>query len=67
VRSDACVERKRLRKLEPKTEDQMADDFRRDDCLAMIIASDSQTNTGQPIIANDNQLQLTELRTMFLP
>jgi uncharacterized protein len=41
------------RTLEPKTEDEMANDFRRDDVLAMMIASDAQAATGDEIISND--------------
>ena len=64
----AELERMLGRKLEPKTEDEMADDFRRDDVLAMIIASDSQTNTGQPIITNDWVAGLTKkYPDVFLP
>jgi predicted TIM-barrel fold metal-dependent hydrolase len=56
------------RKLEPKTEEEMADDFRRDDVVAMIIASDSQSETGQGIITNDWVAGLTQRHPdVFLP
>jgi predicted TIM-barrel fold metal-dependent hydrolase len=46
----------------------MADDFRRDDVLAMMIASDSRSNTGQPTIPNDFIAGLSKMHPdVFLP
>src|SRR6185436_17843540 len=41
------------RKFSSKTEDEMADDFRRDDVLAMMIAMDAQSSNAQKVITND--------------
>jgi predicted TIM-barrel fold metal-dependent hydrolase len=55
-------------KLVAKTVDEMADDFRRDDVLAMMIASDSRSNTGQPTIPNDFIAGLSKMHPdVFLP
>ena len=64
----AALEAMLGRKLEPKTEQQMADDFRRDDVLAMMIAMDAQSETGQGVITNDFVAGLSERHPdVFLP
>lgn len=51
-----------------KTEEEMADDFRRDEVMAMIIAWDSESSTGDGIISNDWVASLTEsFPDAFLP
>lgn len=51
-----------------KTEEEMADDFRREDVLAMMIAWDSGSATGDPVVTNDWVAGLTEkFPDVFLP
>ena len=51
-----------------KTEAEMADDFRRDEVMGMIIAWDSETSTGDGIITNDWVASLTDkFPEVFLP
>ena len=49
----ASSERMFKRKYVAKSEEEMADDFRRDDVLGMVIAWDAQAATGEGIITND--------------
>lgn len=64
----AALEAMLGRKLEPKTEEEMANDFRRDDVLAMIIAMDAQSSTGQGVVTNDFVAGLSEkFPDVFLP
>jgi predicted TIM-barrel fold metal-dependent hydrolase len=56
------------RKAVDKTEEEMADDFRRDDVLAMMIGWDAQSATGQGIITSDFVADLTrKFPDVFLP
>jgi predicted TIM-barrel fold metal-dependent hydrolase len=56
------------RRLEPKTEAEMADDFRQAGVLAMMIAWDAESATGDPIVPNDSIARLTrEFPDVFLP
>ncbi|HUZ74595.1 MAG TPA: amidohydrolase family protein [Stellaceae bacterium] len=56
------------RKLEAKSEEAMANDFRRDDVLAMMIASDAQASTGGGFISNDWVAGLSDRHPdVFLP
>lgn len=51
-----------------KTEQEMADDFRRENVLAMMIAWDAETATGDPVITNDWVASLThKYPDVFLP
>ncbi len=51
-----------------KTEEEMADDFRRDDVLAMMIGMDAQSSTGEGAISNDFIASLTtKFPDVFLP
>lgn len=51
-----------------KTEEEMADDFRRDDVMAMMIAWDAEVATDDGIISNDWVAGLTEkFPDVFLP
>ena len=53
---------------EAKTEEEMANDFRRDDVVAMMIAWDAGSATGDGIITNDWVAGLTEkFPDVFLP
>ncbi len=64
----AALERMLGRTLTPKSEEEMANDFRRDDVLAMMIASDAQHENAAPIISNDFIAGLTERHPdVFLP
>ena len=55
-------------KFQAKTEQEMADDFRRDDVLAMMIGMDAQSSTGRGVITNDYVAGLTEkFPDVFLP
>ncbi len=55
-------------KLVPKTVDEMADDFRRDDVMCMMIAMDAESETGEPAIPNDFIAGLTQAHPdVFLP
>ena len=64
----AALEAMLGRKLPPKSEEEMANDFRRDDVLAMMIASDAQASTGDPIISNDFIAGLSQRHPdVFLP
>lgn len=54
--------------IRAKTEEEMADDFRRDDVLAMMIAMDAQSSTGEGIVSNDFVASLTaKFPDVFLP
>ena len=54
--------------LKDKTEDEMAEDFRRDDVMAMMIAMDAQSETGQEPTPNDYVAGLTQkYPDVFLP
>ena len=56
------------RKLKSKTDEEMADDFRRDDVLAMMIAMDAQSATGEGVTTNDYIASLTQrFPDVFLP
>jgi predicted TIM-barrel fold metal-dependent hydrolase len=56
------------RKFQAKTAEEMADDFRRDDVLAMMIGMDAQSSTGRGVITNDFVAALTErFPDVFLP
>jgi predicted TIM-barrel fold metal-dependent hydrolase len=56
------------RPMRAKTDEEMADDFRRDDVLAMMIAMDAQSATGQGVTTNDYVAGLTErFPDVFLP
>ncbi len=56
------------REIKSKTEEEMADDFRRDDVLSMMIAMDAQSSTGQGVITNDFVAGLTQkFPDVFLP
>jgi uncharacterized protein len=51
-----------------KTEEEMANDFRRENVLAMMIAWDAATATGDPVITNDWVASLTtKFPDVFLP
>jgi predicted TIM-barrel fold metal-dependent hydrolase len=51
-----------------KTEEEMASDFRRENVLAMMIAWDAATATGDPVITNDWVASLTQkFPDVFLP
>lgn len=64
----AALEQMLGRTLAAKSEDEMANDFRRDDVLAMMIASDAQASNGLPIISNDFIAGLTARHPdVFLP
>ena len=64
----AALEAMLGRKTVNKTEAEMADDFRRDDVLAMMIAWDAQSSTGQDVISNDFVAGLTKkFPDVFLP
>jgi predicted TIM-barrel fold metal-dependent hydrolase len=64
----AALEAMLGRKTVNKTEAEMADDFRRDDVFAMMIAWDAQSTTGQGIISNDFVANLTKkFPDVFLP
>lgn len=54
--------------MRSKTEDEMAEDFRRDDVFAMLIAMDAQSETGEGVITNDYIAGLTtKYPDVFLP
>jgi len=56
------------RKFKFKTEEEMANDFRRENVLAMMIAMDAQSSTGQGIVTNDFIAGLSErFPDVFLP
>ncbi len=56
------------RPIRAKTEEEMADDFRRDDVLAMMIAMDAQSSTGEGVVSNDFVAGLTaKFPDVFLP
>ncbi|OGA17564.1 MAG: hypothetical protein A3I01_11385 [Betaproteobacteria bacterium RIFCSPLOWO2_02_FULL_65_24] len=64
----AALETMLGRKLRAKTDEEMADDFRRDDVLAMVIAMDAQAETGEGVISNDYIASLTaRFPDVFLP
>jgi uncharacterized protein len=64
----AALEAMLGRKLPTKSEDEMADDFRRDDVVAMMIAMDAQSATGQGVVTNDFIAGLTVRHPdVFLP
>ena len=64
----ASNERMFKRKYVAKTEEEMADDFRRDDILGMVIAWDAQAATGEGIITNDFVAGLSrKFPDVFLP
>jgi hypothetical protein len=51
-----------------KTEEEMANDFRRENVLAMMIAWDAASATGDPVITNDWVAGLTQkFPDVFLP
>lgn len=55
-------------KLQPKTNEEMAEDFRREDIRAIVIAWDAQSTMGGGVIPNDTVAQLTrEFPDVFLP
>ena len=55
-------------KFQTMTEEEMAEDFRRDDVLAMMIGMDAQSSTGRGVITNDFIASLTEkFPDVFLP
>jgi predicted TIM-barrel fold metal-dependent hydrolase len=54
--------------MRSKTDEEMANDFRRDDVLAMMIAMDASSVTGDSILTNDYVAALTErFPDVFLP
>ena len=54
--------------MKTKTEEEMANDFRRDDVLAMMIAMDAQSSVGGEVISNDFIASLsTKFPDVFLP
>jgi len=56
------------RPMRAKTDEEMADDFRRDDVLAMMIAMDAQSATGQGVTTNDYVASLHQrFPDVFLP
>jgi len=64
----AAMEAMFRRPMKAKTEEDMANDFRRDDVLAMMIAMDSQSATGEGVITNDFIAGLTgKFPDVFLP
>ena len=64
----ASNERMFQRTYVAKSEEEMANDFRRDDVLAMMIAWDAQSATGEGVITNDFIAGLTKkFPDVFLP
>ena len=64
----AALEAMLGRPMRAKTEEEMAEDFRRDDVLAMMIAMDAQSETGEGVITNDYIAGLTaRFPDVFLP
>jgi uncharacterized protein len=64
----AALEAMLGRTFPPKSEEEMANDFRRDDVLAMMIASDAEASNGYPIISNDFVAHLTtRFPDVYLP
>jgi len=55
-------------KFAPRPDDQIADDFRRDDCLAIPIAWDAEAGAGGCVYANDELAALSKTYPdVFLP
>lgn len=64
----AAMEAMFKRKAVLKTDEEMADDLRRDDVLCMMIAMDAQSNTGEGVLTNDYVASLhTRFPDVFLP
>jgi uncharacterized protein len=56
------------RPMRAKSDDEMADDFRRDDVLGMMIAMDAQSETGEGITTNEYVASLHErYPDVFIP
>jgi uncharacterized protein len=54
--------------MKTRTEEEMANDFRRDDVLAMMIAMDAQSSVGGEVISNDFIASLSaKFPDVFLP
>ncbi len=64
----AALEAMLNRPMKAKTAEEMADDFRREDVLAMMIAMDAQSATAEGVISNDFIAELTaRFPDVFLP